>query len=136
MINCIKRSFYEGYMKIKRLLIFGAALILIIATMLLAVSCDDTKQYNIEFSVDGEIYYVLTVIEGSAIELPEAPEKEGYVVEWDVTVDVATGNVTVNAVYTEIPQTDDGYIWLVVCFVGALTAVVALNELKRKKNVR
>ena len=94
------------------------------------------NEYTITFMDENGVFTTLTYNHGDEVEMPEAPEKEGYMVEWDVTVDVATGNVTVNAVYTEIPQTDDGSIWLVVCFVGALTAVVALNELKRKKNVR
>ena len=62
------------------------------------------KEYTITFMDENGVYKVLTVKHCETIEMPAVPTKDGYVVTWDKTVDVATGDMTINAVYTEVPS--------------------------------
>ncbi len=42
------------------------------------VSCSDSNELTVTFSVDGETYKTVSIKDGSGIKLPEAPQKEGY----------------------------------------------------------
>lgn len=59
---------------------------------------EEIKEYEIKFLVDGEIYDVKKYQEGSTVEYPLDPIKEGYdFVGWDKEVSVINENIEVNA---------------------------------------
>jgi len=60
------------------------------------------NEYTITFMCENGFYKILTVKHGEAFEMPAVPEKEGYTVTWDKVVTAATGDMTINAVYTKI----------------------------------
>lgn len=64
------------------------------------------KECTITFMSEDGVYKTLTYKYGETVEMPEAPAKDGYTVEWDTVIDTVTGDMTVNAVYTKIPITD------------------------------
>ena len=59
---------------------------------------EEIKEYEIKFLVDGEIYDVKKYQDGSTVEYPLDPIKEGYdFVGWDKEVSVINENIEVNA---------------------------------------
>lgn len=102
------------------------------------------NEYTITFMDENGVYKTLTVKHGEKVEMPEVPAKEGYAVKWDTIIDMATGDATVNAVYTknpapsdtQSPQTGDNsnlWLWFVLLLVsGAGIFGITLNERKRK----
>ena len=64
------------------------------------------NEYTITFMDENGVYKTLTVKHGEPVTMPDVPIKDGYTVTWETTIDKATGDAIVNAVYTEIPKTD------------------------------
>ena len=60
--------------------------------------------YTVTFMADGETVDTQTVKYGAAATAPAIPEKEGYAAAWDLDFSVITEDITVTAVYTEIPD--------------------------------
>ena len=64
-------------------------------------------EYTVTFVADGATVGTATyTVENKDITLPEVPAQDGYTGVWE-TYELTTGDVTVNAVYTEIPVEDD-----------------------------
>ncbi len=64
-------------------------------------------EYTVTFVADGATVDTATyTVENTAVTAPAVPEKEGYTGVWE-TYTLTTGDITVNAVYTEIPVEDD-----------------------------
>jgi hypothetical protein len=62
----------------------------------------ELREYTVTFIADGATVGTATyTVEDKDIEEPAVPEKEGYTGVWE-TYELTTGDVTVNAVYTEI----------------------------------
>jgi hypothetical protein len=60
------------------------------------------REYTVTFIADGATVGTATyTVEDKDIEEPAVPEKEGYTGVWE-EYELTTGDVTVNAVYTEI----------------------------------
>lgn len=99
------------------------AVTVLIACLALFAACDTTQQveppvqYDLSFSVDGEIYRTLKVEADRTIAAPEAPEKQGYIFNgwffdrdtWTKMLsadsfvnDALSGDVTVYAKYTPV----------------------------------
>ena len=62
------------------------------------------NEYTITFMSEDGVYKTFTYKHGEAIQMPDVPEKNGYTVHWETTIDKATGNAIIKAVYTEIPE--------------------------------
>ena len=75
------------------------------------------------------------------VTMPEVPAKDGYTVTWDTTIEKATGNATVNAVYTknavsDNPQTGDNsnlWLWWILLIVSAASITVLCIEQKKRR---
>ena len=64
-------------------------------------------EYTVSFVADGQTVGTATyTVENRKITLPEVPPKAGYTGVWE-TYELTTGDITVNAVYTEIPVEPD-----------------------------
>ena len=64
-------------------------------------------EYAVTFVADGETVGTDTyTVEDTEITVPEVPAKEGYAGVWE-TYELTAGDVTVNAIYTEIPVDDN-----------------------------
>jgi hypothetical protein len=62
----------------------------------------ELREYTVTFMADGAMVGTATyTVEDKDIEEPAVPEKEGYTGVWE-TYELTTGDITVNAVYTEI----------------------------------
>lgn len=98
------------------------------------------NEYTITFMDENGVPKTLTYKHGEAVTMPEVPAKDGYTVKWEFTIDKATGNATVNAVYTrnavsDSPQTGDNSniaFWIVLLFVSGI-ALIALTVVDRKR---
>ena len=105
------------------------------------------NEYTITFVDENGTYKTVTVKHGESVEMPEAPTKDGYHVTWETTIDKATGDATIKAVYTEksssssgeaeSPQTGDSsnlWLWIALAFVsGGLFFGTLYNKKKREK---
>ncbi len=89
------------------------------------------------------VYKTLTVKHGEKVTMPDVPTKDGYTVAWDKELDTVQEDVTVKAVYTEIPvveepsapQTGDNShmaLWIALLFISG-GAVITLTVVDRKK---
>ena len=76
------------------------------------------------------------------VEVPNAPTKDGYTVKWETTIDKATENAVIKAVYTKIPATEnppqtgdtaDFWLWVALLFVSG-GAVITLNVYNKRIN--
>ena len=103
------------------------------------------NEYTITFKDENGVYKTLTYKHGEAITMPEVPAKDGYTVTWDTTIEKATGNATVNAVYTKNAvsdnpsQTGDNsnlWLWWVLLIVSAFGITVICIEQKKHKAMR
>ena len=66
----------------------------------------ELREYMVTFIADGATVGTATyTVEDKDIEEPAVPEKEGYTGVWE-TYELTTGDITVNAVYTEIPTSE------------------------------
>lgn len=64
----------------KKLIVFLMSAVLVVTFCFAFVSCAaGAKAYTVIFNVDGEEYKVLKVSEGTSVELPTEPAKEGYI---------------------------------------------------------
>ncbi len=64
-------------------------------------------EYTVTFKNGDEVVDTQTyTVEDMDITVPEVPEKDGYIGEWE-SYELGGGDKTVNAVYTEIPVVDD-----------------------------
>ena len=90
------------------------------------------NDYTITFVDENGTYKTVTVKHGESVEMPEAPTKDGYHATWETTIDKATGDATIKAVYTETsssssgeaesPQTGDNsnlWLWIALAFVSS-----------------
>ena len=124
--------------------------------LVITVEGIELKTYTITFKDENGVYKTLTYKHGETVVMPDVPTKEGYTVKWDTTLDKATGDVTVNAVYTEIPkdnesengqenkptdttspQTGDNSnmaLWIALLFVSG-GALITLTVVERKRKV-
>ena len=113
------------------------------------------NKYQVTFVIGEEVVYTDSVAYSDAIAEPELPTKEGYTVKWDTIIDKATGDVTVNAVYTEIPkdiesekenkpsdtnspQTGDNsniVLWIALLFISG-GVLITLTVIDRKKKIQ
>lgn len=59
------------------------------------------NEYTITFMDANNVYQTLTYKHGETVKMPETPVKDGYTVTWERTIDKATANATIKAVYTE-----------------------------------
>ena len=102
------------------------------------------NEYTITFMDENGVYMTLTVKHGETVTMPEVPAKDGYTVTWDTTIEKATGNATVNAVYTknavsDNPQTGDNsnlWLWWILLIVSAFGITVICIEQKKRKSMR
>ena len=102
------------------------------------------NEYTITFMDENGVYKTLTYKHGEAVTMPEIPAKDGYTVTWDTTIEKATGNATVNAVYTknavsDNPQTGDNsnlWLWWILLIVSAFGITVICIEQKKRKAMR
>ena len=102
------------------------------------------NEYTITFMDENGVYKTLTYKHGEAVTMPEVPAKDGYTVTWDTTIEKATGNATVNAVYTknavsDNPQTGDNsnlWLWWILLIVSAFGITVICIEQKKRKAMR
>lgn len=98
------------------------------------------NEYTITFTDENGVYKTLTVKHGEAVTMPEVPTKDGYTVTWETTIDKATGDATVQAVYTEkvvsdSPQTGDNsyrMLWIELLLISG-GAVITLTVYDRKR---
>ena len=98
------------------------------------------NEYTITFTDENGVYKTLTVKHGEAVTMPEVPTKDGYTVTWETTIDKATGDATVKAVYTEkvvsdSPQTGDNsymMLWIELLLISG-GAVITLTVYDRKR---
>lgn len=58
------------------------------------------KNYTLTFMDENGVYKTLIGKHGEAVEMPEVPTKDGYTVAWETVIDIATGDATIEAVYT------------------------------------
>ena len=66
--------------------------------------------YTVTFIADGTVVATQTyTVENTSITAPAVPTKQGYTGAWEA-YELTMGNVTVNAVYTEIPVEETHYI--------------------------
>ena len=102
------------------------------------------NEYTITFMDENGVYKTLTYKHGEAVTMPEVSAKDGYTVTWDTTIEKATGNATVNAVYTknavsDNPQTGDNsnlWLWWNLLIVSAASITVLCIEQKKRKAMR
>ncbi|MBE6114681.1 MAG: hypothetical protein E7191_06330 [Erysipelotrichaceae bacterium] len=59
---------------------------------------------TVEFVVDGKVWRTYRVTKGADIRMPEVPEKEGYVGEWDHDGENIRTATTITAVYTKVEE--------------------------------
>ena len=102
------------------------------------------NEYTITFKDENGVYKTLTYKHGEAVTMPEVSAKDGYTVTWDTTIEKATGNATVNAVYTknavsDNPQTGDNsnlWLWWILLIVSAFGITGICIEQKKRKAMR
>ncbi len=101
------------------------------------------NEYTISFMDGNGVYKTLTVKHGEKVTMPDVPTKDGYTVKWDKELDTVTEDVTVKAVYTEIPKTDtpsspatgdnsNMFLWIALLFISG-GAVITLTVVDRKR---
>lgn len=101
------------------------------------------NEYTITFMDESGIYKTFSYKHGETVIMPEVPTKDGYTVKWETTIDKATDNATIKAVYTEIPkphipnspQTGDYsmmWLWVALLLVSG-GAVITLTVIDRKR---
>ncbi len=98
------------------------------------------NEYTITFMDENGVYKTFTVKHGEKVTMPDVPTKDGYTVKWDKALDTVTEEVTVKAVYTEIPKTDSAqtgdninmFLWIALLFISG-GAVITLTVVDRKK---
>lgn len=104
------------------------------------------NEYAITYMAENGVYKVLTYKHGEMVEMPNVPAKDGYTAKWETTIDKATGNATIHAVYTEIPtaekpsspQTGDTtnlWLWVALLFIsgGAIITLTVYDRKRRSK---
>ncbi|MBQ2769137.1 MAG: InlB B-repeat-containing protein [Clostridia bacterium] len=95
-------------------------------------------EYTVTFVADGETVGTVTyTVDSTEITAPEVPAKSGYTAAWEA-YELNGGDVTVNAVYTEIPAEpaeEEGGCGSVIGGVSAAVAMLgaAVVVLKKKK---
>lgn len=105
------------------------------------------NEYTITFMDENGVYKILTYKHGETVTMPDVPTKEGFTVKWETTIDKATGDATIKAVYTEIPnadtptspQTGDNsnmFLWIALLFIsgGALITLTICDRKQRTIN--
>ncbi len=98
------------------------------------------NEYTITFMDESGVYKILTVKHGEKVTISDVPTKDGYTVKWDKELDTVKEDVTVKAVYTEIPKTDSPQtgdnsnmaLWIALLFISG-GAVITLTVVDRKK---
>ncbi len=106
------------------------------------------NEYIITFMDDNGIYKTFTYKHGETVEMPDVPVKDGYTGKWETTIDKATGDVIIKAIYTEnstevpakqqpsSPQTgDNSNLWLrfaLLLVSGAGIFGITIIDRKRK----
>ena len=92
-------------------------------------------EYTVTFKADGEVVgTVKYTVENKEITAPAVPEKEDYTGEWEAYT-LTMGDLTVNAVYTEIPKSPAGLIIGIVAAVVVVAGAVAFIVIRKKKVV-
>lgn len=87
------------------------------------------NEYTVTFIDENGVFKVLTCKHGEAVTMPDVPEKDGYTVKWETTIGKVTGDVSIKAVYTEIPKSDTPsspqtgdssnlWLWVALAFVS------------------
>ncbi len=100
--------------------------------------------YTITFTDENGVYKILTVKHGEDVTMPEVPAKDGYTVTWETTIDKATSDASVKAVYTEIPKTDTPsspqtgdssnlWLWVALAFVSGGMLFGAISQKKKEE---
>ena len=100
------------------------------------------NEYTITFMDENGVHKTLTYKHGEAVTMPEFPAKDGYTVTWDTTIEKATGNATVNAVYTknavsDNPQTGDNSnlgLWMILSVLSCCS-MIALIVIDKKRKI-
>ncbi|MBE6113463.1 MAG: hypothetical protein E7191_00105 [Erysipelotrichaceae bacterium] len=64
----------------------------------------EAPKSTVEFIVDGKVWRTYRVTKGADIRMPEVPEKEGYVGEWDHDGENIRTATTITAVYTKVEE--------------------------------
>ncbi len=109
------------------------------------------NEYTITFMDENGVYKTLTVKHGEKVTMPDVPTKDGYTGKWDKELDTVKEDVTVKAVYTEIPVVEEpsapqpeepsspqtGYdshmvLWIALLFISG-GAVITLTVVDRKR---
>ncbi len=104
------------------------------------------NEYTVTIMDENGVYKTLTVKHGEKITMPDVPTKDGYTVKWDKELDTVKGDVTVKAVYTEIPKTDipsspqtcdnsNMALWIALLFISG-GAVITLTVVDRKRKAK
>ncbi len=87
------------------------------------------NEYTITFIDENGVFKVLTCKHGETVTMPDVPEKDGYTVKWETTIGKVTGDVSIKAVYTQIPKSDTPssaqtgdssnlWLWVALAFVS------------------
>lgn len=101
-------------------------------------------EHTVTYKADGEIVYIENVEHGKDAVLPDVPAKDGYVGEWDADGKNIIGDITISAVYTEIPADTDSpqvgdnnnmLLWIALLFISG-GAVIALTVVDRKRKLQ
>jgi len=72
--------------------------------VLTATTVVEPAKSTVEFVVDGKVWRTYRVTKGADINMPEVPEKEGYVGEWDHDGENIRTATTITAVYTKVEE--------------------------------
>lgn len=59
------------------------------------------KTYTITFIVEDTVFTTQTYTHGERVTMPEPPARTGYTVKWETNIEIAEGDVSIKAVYTE-----------------------------------
>ncbi len=99
------------------------------------------NEYTITFMDESGIYKTFSYKHGETVIMPEVPTKDGYTVQWETTIDKATDDATIKAVYTEIPkphipnspQTGDYsmmWLWVALLLVSGGAVIMIIGSRK------
>ena len=126
----------------KRNRILACLMALVLCAVLLpaaasaAESGSVVRKPKVTFVAGGEIFATVLVPYGDSLgNMPQVPEKAGYMGFWDKTVDIVTGDVTVSAFYTPIdgsaPKNAPDLMWLAIPVV--LMSAMAMRMVYKRK---
>lgn len=92
------------------------------------------RKPTVTFVAGGEVFATVLVPYGDKLgNMPQVPEKEGFVGVWDKTVDIVTGDVTVTAFYTPIsggkraPAFDPMWLAIPVLLMSAAAVMLTVK---------